>query len=356
LASGSLTTQLTANGATAGPDNIPINGTVALRADRGLFNIEEVNLQTPATRLSATGQFSFQNDSNLQLDVASTDAAEFQTVFLSSGLLPEVEEKLHEYGVGLAGQLAFNGNIRGRLVSPEVNGRITLGSLLVNGTELGALSASIAMNDAELRVADGQLSERDGGGVHFSLIAPRSGENNASLDATLDRFSARSVLALSPLSGNQRVTSDTEGDISGKITISGIPNAMSGSANLTLGPGRLAGEPLQGGGARATFNGPNVNIENVDVRLGAGHIVASGNLNTTTKEFDLQGRAEGVQLDRLAALTSRPGVSSISGLAEFNAHVTGNFADRDFSRYQITFDGKATDVVVNGHPWLCRRR
>jgi translocation and assembly module TamB len=349
-ASGSLTTQLTANSATAGPDNIPINGTVALRANHGLFDIQEVNLQTPATRLKATGQFSFQNESNLQLDVASTDAAEFQTVFLSSGLLPEVEEKLREYRIGLAGQLAFNGNIRGSLVSPEVNGRVTLGSLLVNGTELGALSASIAMNEAEVRVADGQLSERDGGGVRFSLIAPRSGENNASLDATLDRFSARSVLALSPLSGNQRVTSDTEADISGKITITGIPNAMSGSANLTLGSGRLAGEPLEGGTARATFNGPNVNIESVDVRLGAGHIVASGNLNTTSKEFDLQGRAEGVQLERLAALTSRPGLSSVSGVASFNAHVIGNFADRDFSRYQITFDGKATDVVVNGHP------
>jgi len=350
LASGSLTTQLTANTATAGPDNIPINGTVALRANHGLFDIQEVNLQTPATRLTATGQFSFQNDSNLQLDVASTDAAEFQTVFLSSGLLPEVDEKLREYRIGLAGQLAFNGNIRGRLISPDVNGRLTLGSLLVNGTELGALSASIAMNEAELRVADGQLSERDGGGVRFSLIAPRTGENNASLNATLDRFSARSVLALSPLSGNQRVTSDTQADISGNITITGIPNAMSGSANLTLGPGRLAGEPLEGGMARATFNGPNVNIESVDVRLGAGHIVASGNLNTTSKEFDLQGRAEGVQLDRLAALTSRPGLNSVSGVAAFNAHVIGNFADRDFSRYQITFDGKATDVVVNGHP------
>ena len=350
LASGSLTTNLTANTATAGPDNIPINGTVALRANQGMFDIQEVKLQTPATRLSATGQFSFQNDSNLQVDVASTDAAEFQAVFLSSGLLPEAEEKLHEYGIGLAGQLAFNGNIRGHLTSPEVNGRVTLGSLLVNGTELGALSASIAMNDAELRVADGQLSERDGGGVSFSLIAPRTGENNASLSATLDRFSARSVLALSPLSGNQRVTSDTQADISGKISISGIPNAMNGSANLTLGPGRLAGEPLEGGMARATFDGPNVNIESVDVRLGAGHIVASGKLNTTSKEFDLQGRAEGVQLDRLAALTSRPGVSSVSGVADFNAHVAGNFADRDFSRYQITFDGKASDVVVNGHP------
>ena len=350
LASGSLTTQLTANTAEAGPDNVPINGTVAVRADHGVFDIQQVNLQTPATRLTATGQFSFQNDSNLQLDVASTNAAELQAVLLSSGLLPEVAEKLNENRIGLGGQLAFNGNIRGRLASPDVNGRFSLGSLLVNGTEIGALSASIAMNEAEVRVTDGQLSEGDGGGVRFSLVAPRTGENNASLDATLDRFSARSLLALSPLTGNQRVTSDTEADISGKIAITGIPNAMSGSANLTLGPGRLAGEPLEGGMARATFDGPNVNIENVDVRLGAGHIVASGKLNTTTKQFDLQGRAEGVQLERLAALSSRPGLGAVSGLAQFNAHVTGNFADKDFSHYLITFDGNANNVVMNGHP------
>src|SRR5690349_13252039 len=350
LASGSLTTQLIAQGGEVTADRIPINGTVALRVNRGVFDIQQVNLQTPASRLTATGQFSFQNDSNLQLDVASTDAAEFQAVFLSSGLLPEVEEKLHEYGIGLGGQLAFNGNIRGRLANPDVNGRVTLGSLLVNGTELGALSASIAMNEAEVRVTDGQLSERDGGGVRFSLLAPRSGENNASLDATLDRFSARSVLALSPLSRNERVTSDTQADISGEIKISGIPNAMSGSANLTLGPGRLAGEPLQGGVARATFDGPNVNIENVDVRLGAGHIVASGNLNTPSKDFNLQGRAENFQLAQLAALANRPGVASVSGVANFNAQVKGNFGDRAFSSYDVTFDGTATDVSVNGHP------
>jgi translocation and assembly module TamB len=349
LASGSLTTQLTANTGEAGPDNVPINGTVALSASRGLFDIQQVNLQTPATHLTAAGQFSFHENSNLQVDLSSTDAAELQTVLLSSGLLPDVDEKLREYRIGLGGQLAFNGSLRGSLLSPDVNGKVTLGSLLVNQTELGALSASIAMNQAEIRVADGQLSERDGGGVRFSLVAPRTGENNASLDATLDRFSARALLALSPLSGNQRVTSDTEADISGQIKITGIPNAMSGSASLTLGPGRLAGEPLQGGAARATFNGPNVNVENVDVRLGAGHIVASGKFNTTSKEFDLQGRADNVQLAQLAALTSRPGVSSVSGVANFNAHVVGNFADRDFSRYQITFDGNAQDVVVNGH-------
>jgi translocation and assembly module TamB len=350
LASGSITTQLSPAADDASADRIPITGTVALRADRGLFDIQQVNLQTPATRLSATGQFSFENDSNLQVDLASTDAAELQAVLISSGLLPEVEEQMRSYGIGLAGQLAFNGNIRGRLSSPDVNGRVSLGSLVVNGIEFGALSASIAMNESEVRVADGQLSERDGGGVRFSLVAPRRGENNTSLQATLDRFSARTLLALSPLSGNQRLASDTEGDLSGQINISGIPNAMSGSANLTLGPGRLAGEPLEGMVARATFNGPNVNVETVDVRLGAGHIVASGNLNMTSKAFDFQGRAENIQLARLAALANRPGFSSVSGVADFTARVSGSLADEDFSNYQITFDGQGRDVVINGRP------
>ena len=349
LASGTVTTQLTANTGEATADRIPITGTVALRADRGLFDIQQVNLQTPATRLSATGQFSFENDSNLQVDLASSDAAELQAVLISSGLLPEVEEQLRSYGIGLAGQLAFNGNIRGRLSQPDLTGKFSLGSLIVNGIEFGALSASIAMNEAEVRVTDGQLSERDGGGVRFSIVAPRDGENNTSLEATLDRFSARTLLALAPPTGNQRLASDTEGDLSGQIRISGIPNAMTGSANFTLGPGRLAGEPVEGMTARATFNGPNVNVESVDVRLVAGRIVAGGNLNLTSKAFDLQGRAENIQLARLVALSNRPGLQ-VGGIADFTAHVTGNLSDEDFSAYQITFDGSGRDVVINGRP------
>ncbi|HEX5835881.1 MAG TPA: translocation/assembly module TamB domain-containing protein [Pyrinomonadaceae bacterium] len=349
LASGSITTQLTANTADVSADRIPINGTVALRADRGVFDIQEVNLQTPATRLSATGRFSYLSDSNLQVDLASTDAAELQAVLISSGLLPEVEEQMRSYGIGLAGQLAFNGAIRGRLSAPDVTGKFSLGSLVVNGIEFGALSASIVMNEQEVRVPDGQLAERDGGGVRFSLVAPRTGENRTSVEATLDRFSARTLLALSPMSNNQQLAGETEGDLSGTINISGIPNAMSGSANLTLGAGRIAGEPVTGMVARATFNGPNVNIETVDVRLVAGRIVASGNLNTTSKAFDFEGRAENIELARLTALANRPNVS-VTGVANFNARITGNLSDEDFSAYQITFDGEGRDVVINGRP------
>src|ERR1044072_2846850 len=99
---------------------------------------------------------------------------------------------------------------------------------------------------------------------------------------------------------------------------------MRGSSVLRVGPGRLAGEPLESMVARATFNGPNVNVENVDVRLVAGHIVASGNLNTKSKAFAFQGKAEGVQLARLTALANRPGLPSVSGVADFSGNISGN--------------------------------
>ena len=170
-----------------------------------------------------------------------------------------------------------------------MNGKVSVGTLIVNGYEVGSLSASIAMNDAEIRIPDGALAERDGGGVQFSLIAPRNGDNNTSLNATLDRFSARTLLALSNFSRNKQLTSDTQSDISGQIKVTGIPNAMSGSADLRFGPGKLAGEPLESMVARATFNGPNVNVENVDVKFVAGHIVANGNFNTKSSGIRFPG-------------------------------------------------------------------
>ena len=350
LASGTITTKLTAETGEASADRIPITGQIAMRANRGTFDIQQVNLQTPATRLAATGQFSFENDSNLQVDLTSSDAAELQTVLISSGLLPEVEKQMTSYGVELAGQLAFNGNIRGRLDSPNLNGKVSVGSLFVNGSEIGSLSASVAMNDAEIRIPDGALTERDGGGVQFSLVAPRNGENNTSVDATLDRFSARTLLALSNFTRNQQLTADTQSDISGKIQVSGIPNAMNGSADLRFGPGKLAGEPLESMIARATFNGPNVNVENIDVRLVAGHITANGNFNTKSQIFDFQGNAQGIQLARLTALAKRPGFPAVSGVADFTAHVSGNLSDQDLSAYQITFNGEGRDVTINGRP------
>ncbi|MCM3900619.1 MAG: translocation/assembly module TamB domain-containing protein [Pyrinomonadaceae bacterium] len=350
-ASGTLNTQLTAAAGDNESGRIPITGELSVLADRGLFQIQRVDLQTAATKLRASGQFSFEGDSNLQVDLNSSDASELQAVLISSGLLPDVEEQMRSYGLELAGQLLFNGSLKGALSSPDIDGRVSLGSLLVNGNDLGSLSASIVSTPDELRVADGRLTERDGGGIQFTLNAPRTGVNNATFAATIDRVNARTLIATLPLDKTTREQlGDTQSDVSGQIQIAGIPDAMSGRAELRFGPGRLAGEPLESLVARATFNGSNVNIENVDAKLGAGHIVASGTYNTSTKDFDLQGRAEGVQLGRLAALTNKGIGPVLTGTADFTARMSGNFSAADFSGFQITFDGQGQNVTINGRP------
>jgi len=351
LASGTINTQVAAE---ASSDRIPLTGEVVVRADRGLFNIQQVNLQTPASKLNASGQFSFENDSNLQVALSSSDADELQTILISSGLLPEIDDQLRSYGVGLSGQLAFEGNIRGQLDSPDVNGKFSLGTLLINGIELGSLSAAIQMTAAELRISDGRLIEKDGGGAQFSLVSSRTRESDTSLDATLDRANVATLLAVLPklapasASASQGLESNTQADVSGTIKVTGIPKAMNGSADLRLGPGRLGGEPLESMVARATFSNSRINVENIDLRLAAGRISGTGSVDTETKLFDFQGKAERIQLARLAALTNRPGMPPITGVADLSVNLSGNYAEQDFSGYKVTFDGTGQNVTING--------
>ncbi|HYP02548.1 MAG TPA: hypothetical protein VER76_20320, partial [Pyrinomonadaceae bacterium] len=134
-ASGTLNAQFSGETGNDANGRTPLTGELALRATRGQFQLERANLRTGATELTATGDFSFKGDSNLNVNLASTDAAELQRVLVASNLIPALEETLTDYGVGLAGQLDFKGTIRGALDAPLVSGRASLGTLLVNGSD-----------------------------------------------------------------------------------------------------------------------------------------------------------------------------------------------------------------------------
>ncbi len=356
-ASGNINTQFVAEAVDVKSDRKPISGEVVVHANNGLFQIEHLDLQTAVSHLKATGQFSFAGDSDLQVDLNSSDAAELQSVFVSSGFLSDVDDRMNDYGLELAGQLTFNGKVRGKLTDPSLDGRVSLASLVINGRDIGYLAASFSSTPTELRVTRGQLTEANGGGMQFTLEAPRVGENNIALAATLDRLNAGVLMALPFFSANaNRVGSavskaDIESDLSGHINITGIPGAMNGSADLQFSKGSLAGEPFDSIVARATFNGSNVNLENVDARFAAGHISARGTYNTATNIGDLQATGQAIQLNRLATLTGKPGLRDLTGTVDVSAlHIQGNFLEKDFSSYQISFDVQGHDVVISGRP------
>lgn len=331
----------------------PINGEITLRADRGLFDIERANLRTPASELNASGQFSVERDeSNLKLGLASTDAGELQRVLFSTGLFYELEDQLEKSKIELAGKVAFNGTLRGRLKEPSIEGSASLDSLMMNGRDLGSLAADISTTPDQVQITNGRLTERTGGGnIQFALNFPlKEGLSNASVNATLVRVNAGNLTsALSVISPQLARFSDIDSVVSGSINISGIPDAMTGTAELNFAKGRISGEPFDSIIARANFNGSLVTIESIAAQLEAGRITANGTFNTTNQALDIQAQATGIQLERLAAFAPNAGaLPNVTGTANLNARVRGVLTEDDFSNFDVNFDGEGRDVKVNG--------
>ncbi|MBV8858203.1 MAG: translocation/assembly module TamB domain-containing protein [Acidobacteria bacterium] len=336
----------------------PLTGQLALTADRGLFNIERANLRAGATELTATGRFSFQGGSDLAVNLNSTDAAELQTVAVSTGLLSEYEDKLK--AVGLAGNLRFNGNVTGDLDAPIVNGRLELQSFSLRGRDLGAVSADIASNAVETRIENGRLADPGGGGVAFKALIPRAGENNIEFDATLENVNAGNLVAAlatdekggpSALAGNLAGM----GPASGKISVKGYPGAMQGNADLRVASGRIGATPYDEIVARATFNGSSVVLDTFNVKLGDGSITAAGGIDiasgaqglpaATVKDFRVEGK--NVELNLLTSLFGG-NLPALSGKTDFTATLSGNVAEPTSIRAEVNAQGR--DVTVNGQP------
>lgn len=338
----------------------PLTGTLAVTADRGLFQIDRANLRAGATELSATGRFSFAGDTNLALNINSGDAAEFQSVVLSLGLLPRVEEKVNALEASLGGTLRFEGTMTGDLDSPIFNGHFDLGSLSARGRNLGSLSADIDSTATETRVNNGRLAEPDGGGVNFTAVIPRSGEN-ISFDATLDNANAGNLVAA--LAGSIRgISADSLaglGPASGKLSVTGFPDAMAGTADLRVAGGRIGTQAYDEIVARATFSGSSVTLDTAEIRLGAGRINATGAVEISgdgggnnlpnVRVNDLRVQGTNVQLALLTQLfgTGR-GVPALGGTADFTATVNGSPVDVTTLKVELNAQGR--DVTVNGQP------
>lgn len=351
-ASGTLRAEFKAETGAEENGQTTLAGEVALNATHGIFNIERANLKTSASELNATGRFSFDtDDSDLQLHLASSDAAELQRVVNATGLLPEVEQQFEDYGIELSGELAFNGTLRGRLADPGVNGQALIGMFVMGDRELGSLTAHVDITPEMISVTDGSLAEKDGGGVQFTLNAPRTGENNISLDAKFDRANSGNLIAALPwLKPDMRSRLATlQSDLSGRINLTGLPNAKDGEANLTFGKGAIGGEPFESIIARATFRGTLITLNSIDARFEAGQLSATGSFNSITREFSLEGRGENIQLDHLRTLAgNRNRLPQFAGTVNVNAKANGVFDN--FASYQVNFDGTGRDVTIKGTP------
>lgn len=326
-------------------DRIPVNGQVKLTATNGLFHVDLADLHTDKSRLSATGRFDTRSsDSNLTLSLRSADASEIDRMVRVLGFSPELQHQLDSMQVQVAGNLNFDGTVTGNFADPTINGKASLDSLAMRGRTLGSVTTDIHSSPVGLELANGKLLQPDGGSATFAVSVPNGGANNTSVKATLTNVNAGNLLAALPVELPERIR-DLDGQTSGTVDISGLPDRASGSVDLAAAKGVIAGQAFDGLTVKAVFAGTTIDIQQGEMRLGVGRLSVTGNYDRASTSFNLDLGGQTVPAPLLLALLPKnDSIPPITGDVDFTAKASG-IADRT-SSYVINFNGSAPNVLV----------
>ncbi|MBA2378951.1 MAG: translocation/assembly module TamB domain-containing protein [Blastocatellia bacterium] len=347
---GTINAEISASAGDASQGQIPVNGRIDLSAVNGLFTVEEANLQTPSSRLEASGQLDLRtDDSNLTFALRSEEASEVDRLIRLLGVAPEVEQQLDSLRIEIAGNLNFEGTLIGNVSDPNIDARASLESLIMNGRSLGALSTDLNVSPLGIELADGRLRPPDGGEAAFALNIPSGGVNNITVNATLTNINAGNLLAAVPIDLPENLR-DFQGRTSGTVELSGLPNAAQGSVDIAAQSGTIAGQSFDDLQLRADFAGTRVDLTRAQIRVGEGTLTAGGYLDRASTQFDLDLDGKNVPLPLLLSLVPQTeGLVSISGVGDIVAKATGRYDQP--SSYSVTFNGRGRDVVINDNPF-----
>jgi translocation and assembly module TamB len=346
--SGTVNADFVANAGDIMSGLIPLNGTLSARATNGLFNIDSANFKTEKSTATASGTFDLNGyNSDLSIALNSGDASEVQRLATSLQLSEELNKQLASYGVELAGNLTFNGKLTGKVTDPTIDGRVSLDRLNMKGQEVGAVAAVIKVSPLQTEIAEGSLKQTGGGSANFDLIIPRTGTDNISVSATLTNLNTGSLFAALPI--DEYLPSqlrDLNASTSGKIDLSGLPNAAAGSADLTATQGTLAGIAFDSLASRFTIQDRMAKIEKLELYQGDGSLVIGGNYALDSSRFDVNLQATNIQVQSFRKfLSDDPNFPIISGLINAQAKGTGELGK--YETYDINFSGSGTGITVN---------
>ncbi|CAN5373244.1 hypothetical protein BH10ACI3_BH10ACI3_02800 [soil metagenome] len=348
-ANGTVDANITANAGTADSGLIPVNGTIKLKATNGLFNIDLADLRTPNSKFTATGTYDMKSE-NADLTVAlrSTDASEVERLSRALGVSKAVEDQIDSMQIQVAGNLDFDGTIKGNRSDPTVEGRASLDSISMRGRYLGSVSTDILVSPLTVNLSNGKLDDRAGGTADFDITMPKGGRDNVEVTATLKNVNAGNLLAALPVELPERIR-DIDGLTSGTVRITGLPDKASGGIDLSAAKGVVAGQPFDGLKLKARFNGTSINLDTAEMQVGAGRIDASGNYDRASKEFNFDLGARTIPLPLLLAFLPRnDSMPSITGDVDLTAKATGVYEKP--STYDVNFTGGAPNVQVGDNP------
>ncbi|MFN0107573.1 MAG: translocation/assembly module TamB domain-containing protein [Blastocatellia bacterium] len=322
-------------------DAIPLTGDVAITANAGVFNFDQAQLATAATKVSATGKLSYDGESDLRVSLASSQAEELIQIARS---IERARPFILENEPQLIGALKFNGRVTGKLENAVVAGDVSAETVGLRDALLGGLSGHVIASMAELKIENGVLAALNGGSAKFDLHAPLDPKaETGTLTATINRISLETILAAT---GLPDAGDFINGDLSGKTELTGLPGVLRGTAKISLVNGTISEQPVSLATADVKFDGQQALLELLEVQLPKSHLTATGNFHLTDFAFQAQGKADQIALDSIAESFELKD-TTIEGFADANFQVTGKLNKPDQTRKTPELDWESFKVELN---------
>src|SRR6185436_7150137 len=143
------------------------------------------------------------------------------------------------------------------------------------------------------------------------------------------------------MSSQQKLIS---GSLTGEAHLTGLPGSPTGTATINLVNGTIEGQAAEVAKASLVFDGRTARLDSAELRVAQGQLTATGQYDLKSNDFQLQGRADNVDLNQLA--TSLNLAADVTGVANATFQTNGNTKDLGELKVEATAQGQ--NVTING--------
>ena len=305
----------------------PTSGAIdAVYAQRnGSVEVRKIELHLPASDLEAhgvVGAYPIASPTSLTVDLHSHNLGEFDTALRSLGVKRNGKAGAAALPVSLAGQADFHGAWTGSLARPHIAGAIEATQLAVEMPPAAGGSGSQQILRFDSVSAAGSYSPSQIAIQHAQLLR---GNSRIVLSGTLDaspgrqpdfdlntvlhaRFDATNleVADVQPfLTAAGSTSLPLAGALNAHIEADGPLRALSASGSAEMERGNLYGEPITGLHVQGAFAGQVLKLSSATLNTAGGNLSASGSYDFKSQRFQVDARAESIDIARLGIVRSR---------------------------------------------------
>jgi translocation and assembly module TamB len=306
---------------------VPVTGAIDatyLQRD-GSVELRKLELHLPASDLEAhgaLGAYPLASPSALTVDFHSHNLAEFDTALRSLGYQRNGKTGTAALPVSLTGQADFHGTWTGSLARPHIVGTMQATQLVVEmpsntGSSapqrflrFDSVSAAGSYSPSEIAIQHAQLLRGNtrvniGGTLDASPGRQPQFDSNSVLHARFDATNL-DIADLQPFfvaAGDSSLP--LTGALNARIEAEGPLHALAASGSVEMERGSLYGEPVSGLRVEGGLAGQVLKLKSATLNAADGNLFASGSYDFQARRFQLDARAQNIDIARLGMISSR---------------------------------------------------